>query len=89
MSSIGARIAPAGSGYYTASKAALEGMTTLPRSEVESLGITAFVVEPGPFRTDFAGRTLVGSKVVIDDYAETVGRGAKRTPPTGPSRATR
>jgi NAD(P)-dependent dehydrogenase (short-subunit alcohol dehydrogenase family) len=73
VSSIGARSAPAGSGYYTATKAALEGMTASLRSELEPLGIAAFVVEPGQFRTAFAGRSLVGSDVVIDDYADTVG----------------
>jgi short-subunit dehydrogenase len=43
------------------------------RKEVVPLGITVTVVEPGAFRTDFAGRSLQQSAVAIDDYAETAG----------------
>jgi NAD(P)-dependent dehydrogenase (short-subunit alcohol dehydrogenase family) len=74
ISSIGARISPAGSGYYSAVKAALEAMTASLRKEVEPLGITAMSVEPGAFRTDFAGRSLAQSAEAIDDYAATAGR---------------
>ena len=77
LSSIGARITPAGSGYYSAVKAAVEGLTGALRREVEPLGITAMVVEPGGFRTDFAGRSLTQSITVIDDYAETAGKRRK------------
>jgi NAD(P)-dependent dehydrogenase (short-subunit alcohol dehydrogenase family) len=73
ISSIGARVCPPGSGYYAAVKSALEGMTSSLRKEVAPLGITAMAVEPGGFRTDFAGRSLAGSAVTIDDYDETVG----------------
>jgi len=73
ISSIGARISPPGSGYYAAVKAALEGLTASLRKEVAPLGITAMAVEPGGFRTDFAGRSLAGSAVSIADYDETVG----------------
>ena len=58
ISSIGARITPAGSGYYAAAKAALEGMSGSLRKELQPLGITVTAVEPGAFRTDFAGRSL-------------------------------
>ena len=61
LSSIGARIAPEGSGYYAAVKAAVEALTLSLRKEVAPLGITAMVVEPGGFRTDFAGRSLTQS----------------------------
>jgi NAD(P)-dependent dehydrogenase (short-subunit alcohol dehydrogenase family) len=73
ISSIGARISPPGSGYYAAVKAALEGMTASLRKEVAPLGITAMAVEPGGFRTDFAGRSLAGASVSIADYDETAG----------------
>jgi len=73
ISSIGARVSPPGSGYYAAVKAALEGLTASLRKEVAPLGITAMAVEPGGFRTDFAGRSLAGSAVSIADYDETVG----------------
>jgi NAD(P)-dependent dehydrogenase (short-subunit alcohol dehydrogenase family) len=82
ISSIGARIAPAGSGYYTASKAALEGLTASLRKEVAPLGITAMAVEPGAFRTDFAGRSLQQSATAIADYADTAGRRRKENDTT-------
>ena len=77
ISSIGARVAAPGSGYYAAVKAALEGMTSSLRKEVGPLGIAAMSVEPGGFRTDFAGRSLQQSLTVIDDYAETAGKRRK------------
>lgn len=74
ISSIGARICPPGSGYYASTKAALEAMTESLRKEVGPLGITAMNVEPGAFRTDFAGRSLQQSPEPIADYAETAGK---------------
>jgi len=73
LSSIGAQLCPPGSGYYAATKLALEGLTGSLRAELAPLGVTAVAVEPGGFRTDFAGRSLDGTSTVIDDYAETVG----------------
>jgi NAD(P)-dependent dehydrogenase (short-subunit alcohol dehydrogenase family) len=93
ISSIGARVCPAGSGYYSASKSALEGMSGALRREVAPLGISVTVVEPGAFRTDFAGRSLQQSATVIDDYAETAGKRRKEvdtahgTQPGDPARA--
>lgn len=77
ISSIGARACPPGSGYYSATKAAMEAMTGSLRKELRPLGITAFAVEPGGFRTDFAGRSLTQSAEAIADYAETAGRRRK------------
>lgn len=77
ISSIGARISPPGSGYYSAAKAALEAMSASLRRELEPLGITVTVVEPGGFRTDFAGRSLQQSRDAIADYADTAGRRRK------------
>jgi NAD(P)-dependent dehydrogenase (short-subunit alcohol dehydrogenase family) len=77
LSSIGARIAAEGSGYYAAVKAAIEALTLSLRKEVAPLGITAMVVEPGGFRTDFAGRSLTQSPEPIADYADTAGRRRK------------
>jgi NAD(P)-dependent dehydrogenase (short-subunit alcohol dehydrogenase family) len=45
ISSTGARISPPGSGYYSATKAALEALSASLRKEVAPLGITAMVVE--------------------------------------------
>ena len=77
LSSIGARISPEGSGYYAAAKAAVEALTLSLRKELAPLGITAFVVEPGGFRTDFAGRSLAQSAEAISDYAYTAGKRRK------------
>jgi NAD(P)-dependent dehydrogenase (short-subunit alcohol dehydrogenase family) len=74
VSSIGARITPAGSGYYSATKAAMEGASGSLRWELAPLGISVTVVEPGAFRTDFAGRSLTQSAEPIDAYAETAGQ---------------
>ena len=77
ISSIGAQVTPVGSGYYAAAKAALEGMSGALRGELAPLGISVTIVEPGAFRTDFAGRSLIQSATPIDDYAATAGRRRK------------
>ncbi|OBH82107.1 oxidoreductase [Mycobacterium sp. E2989] len=77
ISSIGATVTPVGSGYYAAAKAAIEGMSGALRGELAPLGISVTVVEPGAFRTDFAGRSLIQSATVIDDYADTAGKRRK------------
>ncbi|MEU2347867.1 oxidoreductase [Modestobacter sp. NPDC049651] len=93
ISSIGAQITPVGSGYYAASKAALEGMSGSLRGELQPLGISVVVVEPGAFRTDFAGRSLTQSATPIADYADTAGRRRKEhdtvhgTQPGDPAKA--
>ena len=63
-----------GSGYYAASKHAVEGWSDSLAAEVGPLGIDVTCVEPGPFRTDWAGRSLLQTPVRIDDYAETAGK---------------
>ena len=73
ISSIGARATPAGSGFYSATKAALEGMSGSLRKELAPLGIDVMIVEPGGFRTDFAGRSLTQSATPIADTADTAG----------------
>ena len=95
ISSIGARICPPGSGYYAASKAALEAMSGSLRRELQPLGIAVMAVEPGAFRTDFAGRSLTQSAEAIADYADTAGRRRKEhdtvdgTQPGDPAKAAR
>jgi NAD(P)-dependent dehydrogenase (short-subunit alcohol dehydrogenase family) len=73
VSSIAGRLAAPGSGYYSASKFAVEGMSDALRKEVAPLGIRVTIVEPGAFRTDFAGRSLHQAKANIADYAATAG----------------
>ena len=62
-----------GSGYYAATKHAVEGFSDSLRLEVAPLGIKVIGVEPGPFRTDWAGRSLKQTPSRIADYAETAG----------------
>ncbi|GAC1595956.1 MAG: oxidoreductase [Pseudarthrobacter sp.] len=93
ISSIGARIKAAGSGYYSATKAAVEGLSGSLHKELQPLGINVIVVEPGAFRTDFAGRSLTQSAKPIEDYAETAGKRRKEndtmhgTQPGDPAKA--
>lgn len=68
-----------GSGYYAASKHAIEGFSDALLAEAGPLGIKVTCVEPGPFRTDWAGRSLVQTPNRIEDYAETAGARMKRT----------
>jgi hypothetical protein len=37
------------------------------------------VVEPGPFRTDWSGASILESKTIIHDYDETAGKRRKQT----------
>ncbi len=60
-----------GSGYYAASKHAVEGWSDALLAEVGPLGIGVTCVEPGPFRTDWAGRSLRQTPSRIADYADT------------------
>ena len=68
VASVGGIVGFAGSGYYAATKFAVEGLSESLAREVESLGIHVMVVEPGPFRTDWAGRSLKQSSKFIADY---------------------
>jgi len=82
-----------GSGYYAASKHAVEGFTDALAAEGAPIGISATCVEPGPFRTDWAGRSLKQTPVRIDAYADTAGarldqtKGYSGTQPGDPARA--
>jgi len=74
IASVGGMIGFPGSGYYAATKFAVEGLSESLSAEVESLGIHVLLVEPGPFRTDWAGRSLRQSPNFIGDYEQTSGR---------------
>lgn len=73
ISSHGGMKAFAGFGIYNASKFALEGFSEAMAQEVAPLGINVSIVEPGPFRTKFAGNGLGLAKNVIGDYSQTAG----------------
>jgi NAD(P)-dependent dehydrogenase (short-subunit alcohol dehydrogenase family) len=73
ISSIAARTTAPGSGYYSTTKCALEGLSRGLQKEVSPLGLSVIIVEPGAFRTDFAGRSLQQSQIAMTDYAKTAG----------------
>ena len=74
ISSVGGLSAYVGWGLYGSTKFAIEGITEALAMELAPLGIKATVVAPGFFRTDFLDQSsLITSRQVIPDYAETVG----------------
>lgn len=79
ITSVAGLIGFPGSGYYAASKHAVEGFTDALAIEGAPLGIKATCVEPGPFRTDWAGRSLKQTPNLIEDYAEIVGARMRTT----------
>ncbi|MFC6171395.1 oxidoreductase [Loigolactobacillus jiayinensis] len=60
-------------GYYQASKFAVEGLSQTLAQEAAPLGIKLMLVEPGTFRTDWAGRSAGVHQRIIADYAATAG----------------
>jgi NAD(P)-dependent dehydrogenase (short-subunit alcohol dehydrogenase family) len=68
-----------GSGYYAASKHAVEGFSDALAAEGAPLGLHVTCIEPGPFRTDWAGRSLRQTPSRIPDYADTAGARLKLT----------
>jgi len=71
ISSVGGLIGFPGSGYYNATKFAVEGMSEALAKETAPLGIKLTLIEPGPFRTDWSGRSLKKPVTAIADYAQT------------------
>ncbi len=71
ISSVGGLVGAASSGFYNATKFAVEGLSDALAKEVEPLGIRVTAIEPGPFRTDWAGRSLKQAKHPIAAYADT------------------
>ncbi|HWW99109.1 MAG TPA: oxidoreductase [Edaphobacter sp.] len=73
LSSIGGVVAGPGIGFYNATKFAVEGISEALAAELAPLGISVTIIEPGPFRTDFLGRSGVVAKTRIADYDATAG----------------
>ncbi len=68
ITSMGGFITIPGLGFYHASKFALEGFGETLHKEVKDLGIRVTNVEPGGFRTDWAGRSMTRTDRSIADY---------------------
>ena len=79
VSSIGGITSFAATGYYHGTKYAVEGISESLAIEVKPLGIDVLIVEPGPFRTNWAGASLKQSATHINDYEPTAGERRKQT----------
>jgi NAD(P)-dependent dehydrogenase (short-subunit alcohol dehydrogenase family) len=73
ITSVGGHVGNPGSGYYAATKHAVEGWSKSLAAETAPLGIKVTCVAPGGFRTDWAGRSMKQTENRIGDYAEIVG----------------
>ena len=71
VSSVGGFTAFPGTGIYCATKFAIEGYSEALAKEIAPLGIKLTLVEPGAFRTEFAGDSLATPENQIDDYEST------------------
>lgn len=74
LSSIGGLTGSAGWGFYNTSKFAVEGFSEALSGEMEPLGVHVTIIEPGPFRTDFLGRSGRMAERELPDYAPTAGK---------------
>lgn len=68
VTSMGGLMSVPGLSGYCASKYALEGLLESIGKEVASFGIHVTAIEPGSFRTDWAGRSMVRAEHTITDY---------------------
>lgn len=73
LSSLAGFVGGPGFAFYSASKFAVEGFSESLAKEVGPLGIKVTMIEPGGFRSDFAGGSLARAQTMIDDYAATSG----------------
>ncbi|WP_020200742.1 oxidoreductase [Cupriavidus sp. WS] len=69
VTSMGGLMTFPGVGIYNASKFALEGINEALAKEVNGFGIKVTAIEPGAFRTDWAGRSMQRTASEIEDYA--------------------
>ncbi len=74
FSSIGGLIGNPGWGFYNATKFAVEGLSEALAGEMKPLGVHVTVIEPGPFRTDFLGRSGKLAARELPEYASTAGQ---------------
>lgn len=76
FSSVGGRVGATGRAAYSAAKWGVEGFSEVLAKETAPLGIKVTIVEPGGFRTDFAGSstTLHAGR---PEYDSTVGAAAR------------
>ncbi len=73
FSSIGGLVGGAGWGFYNTTKFAVEGFSEALAAEMAPLGVHVTVIEPGPFRTDFLGRSGKLAQRELPEYAASAG----------------
>jgi len=78
ISSQAGMVGVSGLGIYNASKFALEGFSEALSRETSHLGIKVMIVEPGPFRTDWAGSSMIFTARETVDYSKTSGATKQR-----------
>ena len=79
VSSIGGLSSFAATGYYHGTKYAVEGISESLAIELKPLGIGVLIVEPGPFRTNWAGSSIQQSATRIEAYDATAGERRRQT----------
>lgn len=72
ISSIGGRLGAPGLAAYQSAKWAVEGFSEVLAKEVSPFGVKVTIIEPGGFRTDWAGSSMQIAEV-HEDYHQTVG----------------
>lgn len=72
VTSIAGRVGPAGRAAYAAAKFGVEGFSESLSKETGPLGVKVTIIEPGGFRTDFAGASTE-LREGRPEYASTVG----------------
>ncbi|RCW87896.1 oxidoreductase [Phyllobacterium bourgognense] len=75
FSSVGGRIGAPGRASYSAAKWGVEGFSEVLAREMELIGVKVTIIEPGGFRTDFAGSSTQLSEG-RPEYEAVVGRAA-------------
>jgi NAD(P)-dependent dehydrogenase (short-subunit alcohol dehydrogenase family) len=79
VSSIGGIASFPATGYYHGTKYAVEGISESLAAELKPLGVGVLIVEPGPFRTNWAGPSIKQSATRIEAYDATAGERRKQT----------
>jgi NAD(P)-dependent dehydrogenase (short-subunit alcohol dehydrogenase family) len=66
-----------GTGYYSTTKFAVEALTEALAKEMAPFGVKVSAIQPGAFRTDWAGRSMKRTQTPLPAYAESVGKRAE------------
>jgi NAD(P)-dependent dehydrogenase (short-subunit alcohol dehydrogenase family) len=70
VSSMGGLMTVPGLAYYCGSKYAVEGILETVAKEVAGFGVHVTLIEPGSFRTNWAGGSMVRADRTVEDYDE-------------------